>query len=285
MDNRIREWFGFAPPEDFALLWEFARLQNPEDPTHAFEIDDVTLVGPFDVLAGRFDKMKPRYDPCLHWRFFGDPPEFVTLLDGANDGLHWGYVVEEAGVEPVGLAGYYAYDDVNFFGTPTSLLGLVREGIVSRQDTHQRDASYFPEDAEEYLENAAECQQLLDAIDAFGVKHNIDLETETEIDLIDQCNDPVPLAFPAPENFFQLPELAEGWIQELMEQAFTETEARLCIGRFLWHWHHNGNKRIEDLAFSLLQDSYQKLGSSFHLHVLKQHKKHRHRASLDVFRK
>ena len=53
------------------------------------------LVGPFDVLAGRSKKRnsagkKPNY--LIHWRYFYDPPEFLTVVRGDDKTqFHMGY--------------------------------------------------------------------------------------------------------------------------------------------------------------------------------------------------
>ena len=49
------------------------------------------LVGPYHVLAGRL-KGVPWNKCVLHYRYFYDPPEFLTVLKGeAESGLHIGY--------------------------------------------------------------------------------------------------------------------------------------------------------------------------------------------------
>ena len=54
---------------------------------------NVYLVGPYDILSGK--KFKTTEDSgslCLHYRYFCDPPEFVTVLKGDDSvGLHIGY--------------------------------------------------------------------------------------------------------------------------------------------------------------------------------------------------
>jgi len=49
------------------------------------------LVGPYHVLAGRLKGVP--WDKCaLHYRYFYDPPEFLTVLSGdADSGFHIGY--------------------------------------------------------------------------------------------------------------------------------------------------------------------------------------------------
>ena len=53
------------------------------------------LVGPYDVLAGRTCKKNSRgRRPCYlrHWRYYYDPPEFLTVLRGDDASqFHMGY--------------------------------------------------------------------------------------------------------------------------------------------------------------------------------------------------
>ena len=42
--------------------------------------------------------------------FYRDPPEFVTLLVGDTDGLHWGYYVDDPAAGPFPVANYYHND-------------------------------------------------------------------------------------------------------------------------------------------------------------------------------
>lgn len=53
----------------------------------------LTLVGPYDILAGKHKKANSTdLDFNLHWRFFYDPPEFQTILVGdSKTQYHMGY--------------------------------------------------------------------------------------------------------------------------------------------------------------------------------------------------
>ena len=52
------------------------------------------LVGPYDVLSGSFDDVKESdiISYHLHYRYYYDPPEFLTVLRGDDKtGFHVGY--------------------------------------------------------------------------------------------------------------------------------------------------------------------------------------------------
>lgn len=288
-DTRIRDTFGFTPNDDFHLFWEFARATNPENPRLAFgETAMIRLAGPFDVLAGRFDTETAHFAPCLHWRYFGDPPSFVTTLVGGSDGLHWGYVVERPDDQPLGIAGYYAHDDVTFFQESPSLFGVLWNFTDNAADDMEADLEEHPElvDDEETREHIAACRTLLDSIDEFCTKHGVDGSDIDKLTFIEHCNPPAPFPFPEPDEFDKLPELIAGGIERLVEtQGFSEFDARLKVGRMLWHWHHDGNPILEQAAFELLDAAYATEQKDFLRHVLSEHRQHRHRESLDVFEK
>jgi hypothetical protein len=47
------------------------------------------LVGPFDILAGAHkNTQNPQQHLHLHWRYFYDPPEFQSILQGCADTQH-----------------------------------------------------------------------------------------------------------------------------------------------------------------------------------------------------
>src|SRR5689334_1348797 len=108
---QLRELYGFDFPEDLFRFWEFANRLKPLEPLAALaEPLQIQLVGPFDVLAGRFDHVTPEHSILLHWRYYNDPPEFFTVLAGGTDGLHWGYYLDDPGAQPWCIASYYARD-------------------------------------------------------------------------------------------------------------------------------------------------------------------------------
>lgn len=91
----IRYKFLVQMPDDFFNFWEFCKSICKENvkPETIFEKFGLLLVGPFDVLAGKFDEA-PMYEPgdfLRHWRFYYDTPEFQTILVKKSSGVHYGY--------------------------------------------------------------------------------------------------------------------------------------------------------------------------------------------------
>ena len=58
------------------------------------ELLGLNLVGPYDVLSGAYDDIEDSNITSyhLHWRYFYDPPEFLTVIRGDDKtGYHMGY--------------------------------------------------------------------------------------------------------------------------------------------------------------------------------------------------
>lgn len=74
----IRNKFLVEMPSDFFTFWDFCQSKNKDSPEKLFEKFGLNLVGPFDVLAKKFN-IDESFEPgeyLRHWRFFYDPPEF-----------------------------------------------------------------------------------------------------------------------------------------------------------------------------------------------------------------
>jgi predicted DNA-binding WGR domain protein len=101
--DRLREAYGFDFPDQLFAFWRFA------EPLRAklLEVLGISLCGPFDVLAGRFDDGWPDLPMLLHMRFRLDPPEFFTVMLGNTDGEEWGLYADDPEHGPFCVAHYY----------------------------------------------------------------------------------------------------------------------------------------------------------------------------------
>src|SRR4051794_7307114 len=134
---RLRAEYGIEFPEGLFRFWEFACRLAPLDPLNAFaEALGIVLVGPFEVLHGRFDGRVPRRSLLLHWRYHDDPPEFFTALAGNTDGLHWGYFLDDPATGAGCVASYYARDAYELDTDGGTLFEAVRLHL----EQHQADA-------------------------------------------------------------------------------------------------------------------------------------------------
>nr|XP_020452831.1 histone PARylation factor 1 isoform X2 [Monopterus albus] len=77
-------------PEDLFHFWDFCKDLSPDNPRGVLKDSlGLQLVGPFDILAGAHKNSKiPQPNFHLHWRYFYDPPEFQTILQGSEDSQH-----------------------------------------------------------------------------------------------------------------------------------------------------------------------------------------------------
>ncbi|XP_046331894.2 histone PARylation factor 1-like [Haliotis rufescens] len=98
-------------PQDFYDFWEFCKAEDSAAPTDVFKrVLGFQLVGPFDIMAGKHEGVthnsrgkKPNY--LRHWRYYYDPPEFLTVIRGDDDTqFHIGYYRDDPKEMPVFLA-------------------------------------------------------------------------------------------------------------------------------------------------------------------------------------
>lgn len=141
--QHLRSLYGFDFPEDFFRFWDLACRLRPLEPLAAFaETATVHLVGPFEVMAGRFDRRTPRYHQLLHWRYYLDPPEFFTVFSGSTDGLHWGYYIDDPASGASSVASYYAADAFELSADGDDLFEAMRLVL----EEHYRDCDEYRED-------------------------------------------------------------------------------------------------------------------------------------------
>ena len=99
--SRIKQMYGVTATRTLLLTAEFAfeyhrtrtRAEWTRDSAAAAMrlTDDVRLVGPFDVLCGRFDerRIRRRCNVLLHYRYTYDTPESMTFLLDDKDKRHF----------------------------------------------------------------------------------------------------------------------------------------------------------------------------------------------------
>ena len=98
-------------PDDLFQFWEFVKSFDASDPLALFwKPMGISLEGPFNILAGRHDKVPPD-GWYLGTRYYDDPPEFFTAFIGDTDGQHWGYWFDDPDNSlDCCLADYYSRD-------------------------------------------------------------------------------------------------------------------------------------------------------------------------------
>ncbi|CAC5425683.1 Putative histone PARylation factor 1-like,Histone PARylation factor 1 [Mytilus coruscus] len=134
--ENIKRKFLVEMPEDFFEFWEFCchlDKKKPRDALH--DVLGYQLVGPFDILAGRHKGVrknkhgrKPNY--LLHWRYYYDPPEFMTVIKGDNKSqFHLGYLRDDPSEMPVMVAANSAAESCNIIPKGDNLFAAVKNCI------------------------------------------------------------------------------------------------------------------------------------------------------------
>jgi hypothetical protein len=156
--EQLHECYGFDFPDDFFAFWEFATRLQPLEPLTALAgTAGIHLVGPFEVMAGRFDHRRPRYCLYLHWRYYNDPPEFFTVLAGNVDRLHWGYYLDDPATSSGCIASWYAADAFELTCDGDTLFEAVR---LSLEESYRDGEEYREDDPESAVDYDAKLRQL-----------------------------------------------------------------------------------------------------------------------------
>jgi hypothetical protein len=148
--------FGFPFPKDFLRFQDFLlELEKQGIPLG----DESLGISPANVFQ-IFD------DPSsadLETPFYRDPPEFLTLLLGDTDGLHWGYYVDDPAHPPSAVASYY-HNDVLEFSLSRDLFQAVADHAedtrVQVEELLQTDPASVS-DYEERIGNIKRIQKVL----------------------------------------------------------------------------------------------------------------------------
>ena len=105
-EHRIRNFYGFAFPDEF---FQFREFMSRLPPGILGDACDMHPSFPFEVAEG---KPPAEYPDRPHWegRYYHDLPEFVTLFTGTTDGLHYGYFFDAPSELPPVVTNYWHSD-------------------------------------------------------------------------------------------------------------------------------------------------------------------------------
>jgi hypothetical protein len=304
--DRLRELYGFDWPDDLFRFWDFARRLQPLNPLEALaEPLGIVLVGPFEVLAGRFNGRTPRYSQVLHWRYYDDPPEFFTVLAGDTDGLHWGYYLDDPGPGRVSrptVASYYARDAFELSADGDSLFEAVRLAVEHAQRDNEDYLAEDSENAPRYTEKLRQIGRLRERVLAVATADR----TETGDEYLSRYSGSWArsewvvartlkgMGIVVPEGTYRPLSLSdrELWkrLRRNPDPAEVVEEARqavregfpgtaLKLGKDLWAL--TGARRTA-YAVELLTMAYEALGRDVLRHILKTHQANRNLPSVDI---
>lgn len=288
-EQQLRALYDVPFPEDLHRFWDFAKQVNPEEPLRALAAIETTLVGPFDVLAGRLDQRPPPDLPmCLHWRYYLDPPEFFTVLSGCTDGLHWGYWFDAPGERPPFVCSYYTNDAYEFADHGTSLFDAVAEEIRGHIESHEENKECDPNEAAYYDEQIAECSALLQQLgEASASGTPLELPKRSPVAPLFGG---IGLLLPAgqtgvrkPEQLAERAERGEGpiLIAEAAQALQSGQPGRaLQIARTVWIMERTSAQHPD--AAEVCARAYEAMGRETLASVCRVHAKHRDMRSVDI---
>jgi hypothetical protein len=142
--ERVQRVYGLRLPRHLAVvcaLWHSADKSERKGLNYL----DVQLSGVTDYFDDHGLERVGRdgLDERLHWRYRCDPAEFVTVLDGGSDGLHYGLWYEDPAELPVLIAHNWARDSAETWTNGYATL------IAELRWRVQRVASDYGEDGPE----------------------------------------------------------------------------------------------------------------------------------------
>ncbi len=300
--DQLRALYGFDFPDDLFRFWEFANRLKPLDPLRALSgALRTTLVGPFEVLSGRFDLRTPRLSPLLHWRYYLDPPEFFTVLAG-EDGRHWGYFLDDPATGDGCVMDYYADEAFYMDQDGDTLFEAVRlelEYSCNYADYRPEDGANYPQ----YEEELRQTDELRRALMKYATADRPEVgQTYTDkyggriaraARVIAETWDGTGVV--APPATYRPLSLSGKKLRLLLyredDPAAIVDEARqalrdgfpataLMLGKELWPLP---GERKTEYAYELLDAAYAALGRDVLRQVLRTHREHRDLPSVDIF--
>jgi hypothetical protein len=290
--QQLRRLYGFDFPEDFFLFWEFASRLRPLEPLAVLtEAVPVHLVGPFEVLAGRFDGRTTKFHQLLHWRYYLDPPEFFTVLAGGGDGLHWGYYLDDPAAQSGCIASYYAADVFELTADGDTLFEAVRLLLEERWESSQEDKATLREidRLRQSLCRYATADRP-EIGDAYVQKHQDQSSRARRV--VAATREGMGIVVP-PEKYRPLSiKDRKLWARlrkddnprDLVDEAFSGLRdgfpgTALKLGKDLWAF---GGEHQTMYSYELLDAAYEALGRDVLRRVLEEHRAHRDLPTVDI---
>ncbi len=257
--------YGVPLPDDFFHFWQFANEINSDDP---FNLPiNLTLVGPFDVLSGRLDPEHCTISSRMHWRFYKDPPEFLTILCGDVDGLHFGYYYDDPTALPGCVCRYFHNDAYLLANVGNSIFDAVQQYTIEciRGITEWIDTGDYT--LEEGQEEITPLQQFLDQLQDYTNRHSIAALPERCITA--ETWDSMGIVVPS--NLYR-PLTKIRKVDKLLESQTALQEGcpgtALKFAKDLWSLH---DPEWEPHAIALMMTAYSALNRQFLVEVLREH--------------
>jgi hypothetical protein len=299
----LRDLYGFDFPEELFVFWDFATRIRPLEPLQALtEVIDLHLVGPFEVLAGRFDNRNPHCPMILHWRYHDDPPEFFTVMGGGTGGFHRGYYLDDLAATECCVASYYTNAAFEMHPEGDSLFEVVRLHLERRYRDCAEHRHNDPGDAFEREMTMRQIDEIRSRLMRLATRDRPESGADYEESyperstrsrrVVGATREGMGIVVPpATYRPFSLKDKAL-WRQLRKEEALADLVAEaeqalregfpgtaLKLGKDLWAI---GGERQSKHAFELLDSAYTALGRTVIRDVLRAHRAHRKLASVDI---
>lgn len=154
--ERLEHIYGFPFPESFFLFWEFTQRYAP-----LFALLGMSLVGPFDDFN--------EGEGHSRWtaRDYDDPPEFLTILVGNSDGLHWGYYIDDPHHQNFPVASFYSKGGFRILMSGATIFETVRAELEYCYRDNLEYLEDDPEHQQEYEERLGQLTQLRTALQTY----------------------------------------------------------------------------------------------------------------------
>jgi hypothetical protein len=301
--EQLRKVYGFDFPDDLYRFWEFVNRLHPLEPLRALaEVCHIELVGPFEVLAGRFDSHTTRFSQLLHWRYANDPPEFFTVLVGDMDGLHWGHYLDDPATKSGCVASYSIQDAFELLTDGDTLFEALRLYLEEQHRDCVEYRSTEPEQAAACDATLAAVAELRRAVQRYETDdrpevgeeyvEKYDAERRRRQHIVARTLDGMGVV--APRATYRPLSLKDRKLWQTLwsedNPAVLVEEARralndgfpataLKLGKDLWAV---GGERHTEYAYELLDAAYAALGRSELQEVLREHRMHRHLPLVDI---
>jgi hypothetical protein len=237
-------------------------------------------------------------DHRLAWRYYLDPPEFVTVLTGRMDGLHYGLWYDAPDAAPAFVAGYYSRDADAIQCEGRTLLEVLRATI----ERAARDY-YPPATASEAEADLFPKWLVRDAIAEYEAE-DLEARGNTPLDAfcyelfqrrLATCSE-IGAVVPATYDTF-MPHPSEvvcdainrdapvlsAWIAEAERACDNGQPAFALVLGHDFHWRSAGEPQREEAAWRLLGRAYEVLGYGALAAIATLHHHHRHLPSVDIY--
>ncbi len=260
-ENQIlKQFFGVEFPHDFFQFWNFVQELSKhsnsllKSPLH-IQLGNVFQV--FQSNPGQED-----IPLSLDSRFYKDPPEFITVLLGDTDGLHWGYYLDDPQASDFLVAYYYHNDAFQIDIGGSNLFAAVKNYL---DDVYRTIEGYAQSDlaySETYHQNLGALDELK------SILLNYDHKGETKRVVTAQTRDGIGIVVPTEQyrplcedDKFQQWDYVPGYeeVQTYQEKAFQLLAkgypgTALKLGKDLWDYPD-----YFEVSFALLEKAYQAL--------------------------